>query len=84
MKCEDCLFYEILCRDTLQENELQLCNHFKNKADYAEVKHGEWIVNVGMNYNKERICTVCHQRVESNHWIYCPNCGVKMDGRSDV
>ena len=50
-------------------------------ADVVEVVHGEWKVNVGMNYNEERICCRCQKRIKGNHWNYCPNCGAKMDGR---
>ena len=48
--------------------------------EVAEVVHGRWDVEVGMNYNKERICPVCKKCIESNFWNYCPNCGAKMDG----
>ena len=37
MTCKDCVCYEILCRDTLQEDELTLCEYFKNKTDFVEV-----------------------------------------------
>ena len=37
MTCKDCICYEILCRHALQEDELKLCNSFKNKADFVEV-----------------------------------------------
>ena len=49
-------------------------------ADVVEVKHGEWDVNVGMNFNKERICPICKKRIESNYWEFCSHCGAKMDG----
>ena len=49
-------------------------------ADVVKVKHGEWKVNVGMNYNRERICPICKKIIEGNHWNYCSNCGTKMDG----
>ena len=35
--CKDCICYEILCRDTLQGDELKPCKDFKNKADFVEV-----------------------------------------------
>ena len=38
MTCKDCICYEILCQHTLQEDELKLCDSFKNKADFVEVK----------------------------------------------
>ena len=54
-------------------------------ADVQEVRHGEWKVNVGMNYNRERICPICKEEIESNHWNYCSNCGADMRGdNSDV
>lgn len=37
MTCKDCFYYDILCKDTLQDDELQLCDSFKNKADFVEV-----------------------------------------------
>ena len=49
-------------------------------VDVVGVVHGRWDVEVGMNYNKERICPVCNKHIESNYWNYCPNCGAKMDG----
>ncbi len=48
--CKDCICYEILCRDTLQENELKLCRYFKNKADFVEVVR----------------CKDCRNRIEKN------------------
>lgn len=49
-------------------------------ADVVEVRHGKWDVNVGMNFNTERICRNCKRRIEGNYWNYCSNCGAKMDG----
>lgn len=49
-------------------------------ADVEEVKHGCWKVNVGMNFNKERICPICGEEIKGNHWNFCSNCGAKMDG----
>lgn len=45
----------------------------------VEVIHGRWDVEVGMNYNRERICPVCKKHIESNFWNYCSNCGARMD-----
>ena len=49
-------------------------------ADVAPVRHGRWEVEVGMNFFKERNCRVCKNRIESNFWNFCPQCGAKMDG----
>lgn len=35
--CKDCLYYALLCRDTLQEDELVMCKYFKDKSDYVKV-----------------------------------------------
>ena len=35
--CKDCICYEIICQHTLQDDELQLCNSFRNNADFVEV-----------------------------------------------
>ena len=81
MTCKDCICYEILCRHALQDDELKLCKHFKNKADFVEVKHGEWIVD-----GEYQVCSVCG---EEHHWdeyraTYCEDCGAKMDGKGDT
>lgn len=44
------------------------------------VVHGHWEVKCGMNYYKERICSVCRKHIKSNFWNYCPNCGARIDG----
>lgn len=49
-------------------------------SDVAPVRHGRWEVEVGMNFFKERNCRVCKNRIESNFWNFCPQCGAKMDG----
>lgn len=70
----------------LSEVAIKIGQAIKNTptADVVEVKHGEWDVNVGMNFNKERICPICKKRIESNYWEFCSHCGAKMDGRSDT
>lgn len=37
MTCKDCICYEIICQHTLHDDELKLCESFKNKADFVEV-----------------------------------------------
>ena len=81
MTCKDCLSYEICMKWTdcwLDTDRACDCNHFKNKADYAEVKHGYWIED-----GEYQVCSVCG---EEHHWdeyraTYCEDCGAKMDGR---
>lgn len=93
--CKDCLHFDV-CEEWVLKvgNNPYInandCEHFKNKADYAEVKHGEWIVSesllaadklglsIPLRWYK---CSLCG-RTEFEREPYC-NCGAKMDGRSD-
>lgn len=87
--CKDCLSYELCSNRAYQEarflgkdektyitiaNRIP-CKFFKNKADFVEVKHGEW-EQYGLRNPQ---CSLCHSyRIEKSR--YCPNCGAKMDG----
>lgn len=89
MTCKDCLS-ELSCASMLKEmyqDKTEECPYIKNKADFVEVKHGEWIDNikvistVGMADIKALVgyrCSVCG-REEVAKEPYC-NCGAKMDG----
>lgn len=67
------------------ENE---CGGFKNKADFAEVKHGEWLVDDFKKQNKKFLtCSECRavidcnvNYIDENEFDFCPYCGAKMDG----
>lgn len=48
-------------------------------ADVVEVRHGEWINGV-TGYT----CSVCDKQEPTNRFLYCPNCGAKMDKRKDI
>ena len=83
MTCKDCIHYKVC--DTL---EFEGCVCFKNKADYAEVKYGEWVQDKHWQYDYK--CSICGEYAcegnygnNDNLTDYCPNCGAKMDGRSD-
>ena len=58
------------------------CKNFKNKADYVEVKHGEWIAHYNGSFKPIYRCSVCNERLvgysEPNKVPYC-HCGAKMD-----
>ena len=63
--------------DFFEKNDADTCEDFINKADVAEVKHGEWIED-----GEYQICSVCG---EEHHWdeyraTYCEDCGARMDG----
>ena len=45
-------------------------------ADVVEVRHGEWINGV-TGYT----CSVCNKQEPTKRFLYCPNCGAKMDGK---
>ena len=94
--CKDCFHFDV-CKDATIPNpeykgvvadKSKECGHFINKADFAEVRHGEW--KQGIPY----ICSICGNPApdEKNTsekyscWTspYCPHCGAKMDGRSDT
>ena len=67
--------------DFFEKNDADTCEDFINKADVAEVKHGEWIED-----GEYQICSVCG---EEHHWdeyraTYCEDCGAKMDGGKAV
>lgn len=74
--CKDCLHYEA-CSFKLpfyQVEKLMPCARFKDKSQYAEVKHGEWVVEafpvdgddvVILPYKEhqhnEPFCSICHK-----------------------
>lgn len=89
--CYECLHYEA-CSDVgdagfsyLKDGE-EKCDHFKNKADFAEVKNGEWTrVDVmgngyGQIYYQHKDCGISSTELYRCPYEYCPRCGAKMDG----
>ena len=98
--CKDCVHYE--CCSTFEslairiilcgENADKRCGIFKNKADFAEVKHGEWIYHECVSSYEGTIsgysCSICSAFVDEDafeadtfHKKYCGNCGAKMKER---
>jgi hypothetical protein len=90
--CKDCIYmhmcYWIEHYGTDAEKEIS-CRYFKNKADYAEVKHGEWIDKrwttecdwCDMTHHSIT-CSVCKEETYGGiKTKYCPDCGAKMDGK---
>ena len=85
--CYECLHYEACSHvgeagfSWLKDGE-EKCDNFKNKADFAEVKHGEWIISSDGYYP---FCSNCRYEPpfvggKDIRTPYCPNCGAKMDG----
>ncbi len=104
MTCKDnCIHYEV-CKGHYNENDYvgipdafdlfckpEYCGRFfKNKADFVEVKHGEWIENDYRHFdgfetvvypNEALKCSECNHNFKKELlWCknYCPNCGVDM------
>ena len=93
MTCKDCVHYAV-CEDArLFDNYVVcdvICDHFKNKADFVEVKHGEWIENDYRAFdgfetvvypNEALKCSNCNHNFKKKLlWCknYCPECGAKM------
>ena len=81
--CNNCLHNDICNIDGyIDAGE---CGFFKNKADFVEVKHGEWIrptIIHGITIAGLLHCSVCGE-VPCNKGKYCPNCGAKMDEKND-
>lgn len=85
--CKECVHFE-LCEDWFEqikeeglvtgERSQHQCESFKNKADFQEVKHGEWINEREFLYK----CSLCGDRAfirfDRKLCRYCPNCGAKM------
>lgn len=86
MTCYDCIHCE-RCSDidggfSCHCSDVSKCKHFKNKADFAEVKHGYW------DDCKCSVCGKLNPTLYLDEWDlefrakdtpYCPNCGAKMD-----
>ena len=56
-------------------------------ADVVEVKHGEWIRGGvwGDTGSVAYKCSACRETTyDGDLFIYCPQCGAKMDGRRDT
>lgn len=97
--CKDCLHFEVCeFNDGLKKwcNPDYLCPHFKNKADYVEVKYGKWLKTkepLGWQDVDCVECSVCHESwvIDDNfdfddyseYYKFCPNCGAKMKGGAE-
>ena len=83
--CKDCIHSDLCgtftrpCMPDEANASERLCQDFKNRADFVEVKHGEWIYNV-----KYYSCSICAGKrfnlLLGTDAEYCPYCGAKMDG----
>ena len=93
MNCKDCVHYEVCNRVEKQivftdssfeeviNSLIKCCRHFKNKADFVEVKHGRWEKRSFIVFDSEieggYRCSECNTTWDTRT-NYCPNCGAKM------
>ena len=50
--------------------------------DVEQVKHGEWKpIERLWEYSHQWQCTKCGNPVLTDRYLYCPNCGAKIDGK---
>ena len=56
-------------------------------ADVAPVVHGKWVPSEEnpsfLVCSACRDCYVVDEWADGKKWMYCPNCGAKMDGRGE-
>lgn len=99
MTCKDCVHYELCKYNTYQEahyfgkdKEIYItidnnspCIFFKNKADFVEVRHGEWEYWQPDGTKHLWKCSVCNNAISTpmhfvaKHIAYCEHCGAKMN-----
>lgn len=85
MTCKDCVHYEVCYLiETYGADDTEICNLFKNKADFVDVKYGEWRIS---NRKEVCICSNCKKAVPfvlictEPHKVgfdFCPHCGADM------
>ena len=81
MTCKDCVHYQmcyLIEHYGADEDKACVCKDFKNKSDYAEVKHGEWL----QDFDEDYYCSKCGHYPKADVRDYCPNCGAKMVGKN--
>lgn len=82
--CKECLHYGV-CTFHITENENEKCPHFKDKSQYAEVRHGKNVADYPSSAFECSLCGWSDWDLLTGDGVYnfCPNCGAKMDGGKD-
>lgn len=88
--CKECL-YQPICNayasmgvTDLPASDISPCGFFKNKADFVEVKRGEWMYWQPDGTNHLWTCSVCNGAIVTpmpfvaKHIAYCEHCGADM------
>ena len=52
-------------------------------VDAVEVVHGRWIFGTTLNHSWMKCSECLHSYGQTGIFVYCPNCGAKMDGGND-
>lgn len=86
MTCKDCVHYSVCVivehSDANYDHYSEYgCEDFKNKADFAKVKHGKWHLET----DGSGTCSICgtHQYYvwDVDNWQnFCGHCGADMRG----
>lgn len=81
--CKNDCVHSPVCRLPFNKSKTQLncvevCNHFKNKADFVEVKHGEWENFEIPHMMRCSECGVSDLDIHRTKFSFCPYCGADM------
>ena len=75
--------------DAITMNGVKILNQFP-AADVEPVKHGRWVEPPRLYYGaKQYECSLCYsdtfwkKHSITVKYLYCPNCGCRMDGGDD-
>lgn len=93
--CFDCPIWSLCWDDKISEDirKYKRCPAIP-AADVQEVRHGHWIIKRDAMGTEYTICDACglglynengagFERLDLRNCGYCPNCGAKMDERSE-
>ena len=82
--CETCFYYRTgECSPAIWCENGEVYRPDYNKLVFIEaepVKHGKWIISSDGYYP---YCSECHFRPEKYMTNFCPNCGAKMDAKTE-
>ncbi len=85
MTCKDCVHRKVCVHKADYKFDVsEYCPNFKNKADFVEVKHGEWFEVQQTGRNNRHIkyttkkCSVCGYWNGRRKTNFCPYCGADM------
>lgn len=82
MTCKDCVSNDVCAFHSAEFGGAETCVFFKNKADWEEAKHGEWVEKPCISNSDYTAlhCSECDCGVDYKR-RFCPNCGARMDGK---